>query len=231
MRSPLFTALFIWTALQLVAPSSFAMSCSYDVRLARIPAQYQALESESEMKLKRFALVSKGYTEREADALMFGWKKDLCIKKFLRHPSSKVFKEFALAHDLRLPNEQVLLLSLLRFPTLIRLLNAPSKVVHEMELIQIAKVFAKSSIEVSLHMAGGLRAQGSMDPSSVSEIGAEDVIFHQVSERIGQDLQPTTIHILKAFHFQENEDRNFLWSLLKYHEEHVPYFADSKNTP
>jgi hypothetical protein len=75
-------------------------------------------------------------------------KKISSIKKFLRHLSSKVFREFALAHGLRLPNEQVLILSLLRFPTLIRLLNAPSKGVHEIELIQIAKVFAKSSIEV-----------------------------------------------------------------------------------
>jgi hypothetical protein len=219
--------LFIWTAWQ---TSAFA-SCSYDVRLARIPAQFQALESESEMDMKRFALVSRGYTDREADSLIFGLKKDLCIKKFLRHASSKVFHDFALAHDLRLPNEKVLLLSLLRFPTLIRLLNAPSKVLNEIELVQIAKVFARSSIEVSYRMAGQLKAQGSSDPTVVLEIGPEDVIFRQVSERIGQDLQPTTIHILKALHFQENEDRTFLWSLLKYHEEHVPYFADSKNTP
>lgn len=231
MRPLLLIALFVWTALQTLAPSSFASNCSYDVRLARIPAPYQAVESESEIKLKRLALVSKGYTDREADALMFGWKKDLCIQKFLRHPSSKVFREFAHAHDLRLPNEQVLILSLLRFPTLIRLLSAPSKIFQEMELIQTAKVFAKSSIEVSLHMAGGLRAQGSIDPTIVRELGPEDVIFHQVSERIGQDLQPTTILILKAFHFQENEDRNFLWSLLKFYDEHVPYFADSKKTP
>lgn len=220
--------LFIWTAWQTTA---FAMSCSYDVRLARIPSQFQALESESEMEMKRFALVSRGYTDREADSLIFGLKKDLCIKKFLRHVSSKAFHDFSLAHDLRLPNEKVLLLSLLRFPTLIRLLNAPSKAAQEIELVQIAKVFARSSIEVSYRMAGQLKAQGSIDPTVVLEIGPEDVIFRQVSERIGQDLQPTTIHILKALHFQENEDRTFLWSLLKYHEEHVPYFADSKNTP
>jgi hypothetical protein len=60
-----------------MAPSAFAMSCSYDVRLARIPAPYQAVESEGEMSVKRLALVSKGYTDREAGALMFGWKKDL----------------------------------------------------------------------------------------------------------------------------------------------------------
>lgn len=231
MRHPLFITLLIWTALQVGAPSALAMSCSYDVRLARIPAQYQAFESESEMELKRIALVSRGYTDREADSLIFGLKKDLCIKKFLRHVSSKAFHDFALAHDLRLPNEKVLLLSLLRFPTLIRLLSAPSKVAHEIELVQIAKVFAKSSIEVSYRMAGRLKAQGSMDPSVVMEIGPEDMIFGQVSERIGQDLQPTTIHVLKALHFQENEDRSFLWSLLKYHEENIPYFADSKNTP
>jgi len=207
------------------------MSCSYDVRLARIPAQFQAFESDSEMHLKRFALVSKGYTDREADALMFGWKKDLCIRKFLRHVSSKAFHDFALAHDLRLPNEQVLLLSLLRFPTLVRLLNAPSKAAQEIELVHTAKVFAKSSIAVSYRMAHQLKAQGSGDPSVGLEIGPEDVIFHQVSERIGLDLQPTTIQILRVLYNQENEDRNFLWSLLKYHEEHVPYFADSKNTP
>jgi len=195
MHRPFFIlALSTWL---LAAPTAMGMSCSYDVRLARIPAQFQAFESDSEMHLKRFALVSKGYTDREADALMFGWKKDLCIRKFLRHVSSKAFHDFALAHDLRLPNEQVLLLSLLRFPTLVRL----------------------------------LKAQGSGDPSVGLEIGPEDVIFHQVSERIGLDLQPTTIQILRVLYNQENEDRNFLWSLLKYHEEHVPYFADSKNTP
>ena len=80
-------------------------------------------------------------------------------------------------------------------------------------------------------MALKLKAQGTIDPGAGLEIGPEDVIFHQVSERIGQDLQPTTIHIITALHFQENEDRTFLWSLLKYHEDHVPYFADSKNTP